>query len=139
MEECEKSGGHLLDYLSPDQFKSFSKKILLSKILSTFFIVIFAVRVIQKSKYKSSFWWTGATDFSKKEGEFSWEISDRALDNVAEELWVNASSHDMVGIKAGDSHQCVYLGPSNNTQEVLLDHSDCRDSVAKPLCQYLSK
>ena len=100
---------------------------------------MFAVRIIQKSKYSSSFWWTGATDFSKKEGEFSWEISDRALDNVAESLWVNVSSHESVGIKAGDSHQCVYLGPSNNTQEMLLDHTDCRDSLAKPLCQYLSK
>ena len=101
--------------------------------------LLFAVRVVQKSKYRSQFWWTGATDFSKKEGEFSWEISDKTLDNVSEELWVNASSHDTVGIKAGDSHQCVFLGPSNNTREVLLDHSDCRDSVAKPLCQYLSK
>ena len=100
---------------------------------------MFAVRVIQKSKDMGGFWWTGATDFNKKEGEFSWEISDRALDNVSEDLWVNASSHVTVGIKSGHSHQCVFLGPSNNTEEVLLDHSDCRDSVAKPLCQYLSK
>lgn len=41
MEECEKSGGHLLDYLSPDQFQSFSKKIPLSKILLTSFISYF--------------------------------------------------------------------------------------------------
>ena len=100
-----------------------------------------AVSVVQNhKKYRTSFWWTGATDFSKKgEGEFSWEMSDKALDNVAPELWVNASSHDTVGLKAGDSHQCVYLGPANKTREVRLDHSDCRDSVAKPLCQYLSK
>lgn len=25
MEECERSGGHLLDYLSPDQFENFSE------------------------------------------------------------------------------------------------------------------
>merc|ERR1712083_273436 len=85
---------------------------------------------------KHSFWWTGASDFSKEgTGKFTWE----KLGNLVEidpDVWVNVSSHDVAGKKEGDSHQCVYLGPVNDTQVTLLDHIDCRENIARPLCQF---
>ena len=72
----------------------------------------------------------------KGTGKFTWERSDILVENVTD-LWVNVSTHAEVGQKKGDSHDCVFLGPVNTTQEIKLDHTDCRDSVARPLCQYL--
>lgn len=88
--------------------------------------------------YKDSFWWTGATDFSKRgAGTFTWEQSGREV-GAGAGLWANSSGAGAVaGVAAGDSHRCVYLGPSNSSAAPLLDHADCRDAVARPLCQYL--
>ena len=72
----------------------------------------------------------------KGTGKFTWERSDDVLEDSLDDLWVNTTTHDIAGLKTGDSHQCVFLGPLNNTQEIFLDHADCTESVARPLCQY---
>jgi len=121
-EECELAGGFLLDYLETDVLNGFLK----------------SVGSISES-IKQSFWWTGASDFSKEgKGKFTWEKSDKPVD-IDPDVWVNVSSLEVAGKTEGDSHQCVYLGPVNATQVTLLDHADCRESIARPLCQFVAR
>lgn len=73
---------------------------------------------------------------SKKAGEFVWERSNVEVE--MSELWQNRSS-DNVGGQSGARHQCVLLGPANNTRLTKLDHADCTEAIARPLCQYLTR
>jgi len=119
MEECEMTGGFLLDNVGDDNLDHLFDQI------------------GSRSQFQKHFWWTGASDFSKKgQGKFTWEKSDVLLSNKTS-LWMNTTTHDIAGLKQGDSHQCVYLGPSNSTLDIRLDHTDCRYNIAKPLCQYM--
>ena len=76
--------------------------------------------------------------FSKKSGEFVWERSNQAVARGGE-LWQNSTSNDVVGEQGGRGHECVLLGPANNTLHLRLDHADCSEAIARPLCQYLIK
>jgi len=121
-EECEWAGGFLLDYLETGVLNEFLK----------------SVGSISES-IKQSFWWTGASDFSKEgKGKFTWEKSDKPVD-IDPDVWVNVSSLEVAGKMEGDSHQCVFLGSVNVTQVTLLDHADCRESKARPLCQFVAR
>ena len=74
---------------------------------------------------------------SKKAGVFVWERSDQEVAG-GDDLWQNTTSNE-VGQQGGRSHQCVLLGPANDTLLTRLDHADCSEAIASPLCQYLIK
>ena len=58
----------------------------------------------------------------------------------SDDLWLNSTSKEVVvGQQGGSGHQCVLLGPANNTLTLRLDHADCTEAIARPLCQYLIK
>lgn len=53
------------------------------------------------------------------------------------ELWKNTSTHAEVG-RQGDNntlHECVFI--SQTREGMRLDHQNCQDTIARPLCQYL--
>ena len=59
-------------------------------------------------KYNTSSWWTGATDFKKESGRFSWERKDLTLSD-AEELWVNGTFGPSSTTEGKTGHQCVFI------------------------------
>jgi len=117
MEECEKTGGFLADSLVESE---------ITNILD-----------IAGSRYNHSFWWMGASDMSKRGGKFSWERGEMELMPDIPDLWRNTSTHADVGLQ-GDSniHECVFISHTNKGMR--LDHQNCQDTIARPLCQYLS-
>jgi len=129
MQKCEELGGFLADSLSEEDLNS--------------------VITLTKEKYSHSFWWLGASDFSKRDGKFSWEGRGNGEGEngdimvASEVLWVNSSTIDSVGSKKGGSeqHQCVYLAPNLKEQvlDVRLDHQNCQATVARPICQFITK
>lgn len=119
MELCELSGGYLLEVEDKQQ-------------------LLDLLQATAGTEHGISFWWTGGIDISKKSGEFVWERSNQAVASGAE-LWQNSTSNDVVGVQGGRGHQCVLLGPANNTLDLRLDHADCSEAIARPLCQYLIK
>ena len=140
MELCELSGGFLLEVEDKQQ-------------------LLDLLQATAGTEHGITFWWTGGIDirsvspshtrsdlstemfskyFSKKSGEFVWERSNQAVARGAD-LWQNSTSNDVVGEQGGRGHECVLLGPANNTLHLRLDHADCSEAIARPLCQYLIK
>jgi len=117
MEQCELSGGFLLELGDRQE---------LVKLLQE----------ISLSPYNHQFWWTGGIDISKKPGEFVWERSNVEVDTS--DLLGNRSREEEVGLQSGAGHQCLYLGPANNTRDTRLDYANCTEPLARPLCQYLT-
>ena len=138
MELCELSGGFLVELEEEQQLQDL-------------------LRATAGTEHGRTFWWTSGMDIrseplgllsrsqssiskyrSKKPGVFVWERSDREVGG-GEDLWQNSTSEDVVGQQGGRGHQCVLLGPANNTLNLRLDHADCSEAIARPLCQYLIK
>lgn len=115
MEECEQQGGYLADSLTESETKDLLD--------------------LATTKYNHSFWWVGASDFSKRGGKFSWEMGDSLVPDMAE-LWVNTSSHALVGGQGEGSslHECVFIAP--DTRGMRLDHQNCQANIGRPLCQF---
>ena len=146
MELCELSGGFLLELEDKQQ-------------------LLDLLRATAATQHGRTFWWTGGIDIrsvslcltlslscsliskyrSKKSGEFVWERSNQEIAGGGDggdggELWQNSTSSEMVvGQQGGRGHQCVLLGPANDTLALRLDHADCTEAIARPLCQYLIK
>ena len=69
---------------------------------------------------------------------FVWERSNQEVGG-GDDLWQNTTSNEVVGQQGGRGHRCVLLGPANDTLSLRLDHADCTEAIARPLCQYLIK
>jgi len=116
MEECEKTGGFLADSLEENDIRN--------------------ILEIAGNSYNHSFWWVGASDMSKRGGKFSWERGDMLMSDMPD-LWRNTSTHAEVGMQGDKTlHECVFISHAGGGMR--LDHQNCQDTIARPLCQYLS-
>jgi len=117
MEECEKTGGFLADSLEENDIRN--------------------ILEIAEDKYSHSFWWVGATDMRKLGGKFSWERSQVLVSDMPG-LWRNTSTHAEVGRQWDNNtlHECVFISQARGGMR--LDHQNCQDTIARPLCQYLA-
>jgi len=119
MEECEETGGFLADSLG------------LQELLE---LLQLATR-----RYNTSSWWTGATDFKKESGKFSWERKDLTLSD-AEELWANGTFGPTSKTAEDETgHQCVFIDHFQGEVDgegMRLDAISCQEELARPLCQY---
>ena len=53
------------------------------------------------------------------------------------DLWRNTSTHAEVGMQGDKTlHECVFISHAGGGMR--LDHQNCQDTIARPLCQYLS-
>jgi len=119
MEECEKTGGFLADSLEENDIRN--------------------ILEIAENEYNHSFWWVGASDMRKLGGKFSWERSQVLVSDMPG-LWRNTSTHAEVG-RQGDNntlHECVFISHAGSGGGMRLDHQNCQDTIARPLCQYMA-
>eukprot|EP00092_Neocalanus_flemingeri_P024752 GFUD01026841.1.p1 GENE.GFUD01026841.1~~GFUD01026841.1.p1 ORF type:complete len:501 (+),score=103.73 GFUD01026841.1:277-1779(+) len=115
MEECEQRGGFLADSLEENDIKN--------------------ILQLAGNSYNHSFWWVGASDMRKRGGKFSWERSDLLVSDMAD-LWRNTSTHVGVGRQGNNTlHECVFITHAGGGMR--LDHQNCQETIARPLCQFL--